>query len=137
MFTTKRFVRAVSCGYSLRYIFIYGFSYLLIYYYSFLAHYNKKNISILTDFTYLVPPSCLCGILALRSHDFWEMTLTTEHVFGLFTWKTWKCWMRVHLSWNNQKKITFLVNICKIFPSGLNKYFISDKKSPCKTSGKT
>ena len=29
-----------------------------------------KNVSILTDFTYLVPPCCLCGILALRSHDF-------------------------------------------------------------------
>ena len=29
-----------------------------------------KNVSILTDFTYLVPPSCLCGILALASHDF-------------------------------------------------------------------
>ena len=44
---------------SFRYIFIYRFSYLLTYYYSFLAHYNK-NVSILTDFTYLVPPSCLC-----------------------------------------------------------------------------
>ena len=28
-----------------------------------------KNVSILTDFTYLVPPSCLCVILTLRSHD--------------------------------------------------------------------
>ena len=28
-----------------------------------------KNVSILTDFTYLVPPSCLCGFLALRSND--------------------------------------------------------------------
>ena len=35
----------------------------------------------LTDFTYLVPPSCLCGILVLRSHDFWEMALTAKHVF--------------------------------------------------------
>jgi hypothetical protein len=46
---------------SFRYIFIYRFSYLLTYYYSFLPHYNKKNVSILTDFTYLVPPSCRCG----------------------------------------------------------------------------
>jgi hypothetical protein len=29
-----------------------------------------KNVSILTDFTYLVPTSCLCGILALMSHDY-------------------------------------------------------------------
>ena len=29
-----------------------------------------KNVSILTDFTYLVWPSCLCSILSLRSHDF-------------------------------------------------------------------
>ena len=33
---------------------------------------------ILTDFTYLVPPSYRCGILALRSHDFWEMTLNSK-----------------------------------------------------------
>jgi hypothetical protein len=57
-----------------------------------------------TDFTYLVPPSCLCCILALRSHDFWEMTLTAKHVFGVLTWKTWTCWMRVHLSWNNHRR---------------------------------
>jgi hypothetical protein len=40
----------------------------------------------------------------LRSRDFWEITLTAKHVFGLFTWKTWKCWMRVHLNWNNHRR---------------------------------
>jgi hypothetical protein len=45
----------------------------------------------LTDFTYLVPPSCLCGIFALRSHAFWEMTLTAKHVFGLFTFYRMFC----------------------------------------------
>ena len=70
---------------SFRYIFIYHFSYLLTYYYSFLAHYNKKCFDI--NWFHLLSPaiSCLCGILALRSHDFWEMTLTTKYVFGLFT----------------------------------------------------
>jgi hypothetical protein len=48
------------------------------------------NVSILTDPAYFVPPSCHCGILALRSCDIWEITLTVKHVFGLFTWKTWK-----------------------------------------------
>ena len=62
------------------------------------------NISILTDPAYFVPPSCHCGILALRSRDFWEITLTVKHVFDLFTWKTWKCWMRVHLNWNNHRR---------------------------------
>jgi hypothetical protein len=38
------------------------------------------HTSTINGITYLVPPSCLCGILALRSHDFWEMTLTTKHV---------------------------------------------------------
>jgi hypothetical protein len=57
------------------------------------------NFSILTDPAYFVPPPCHCGILALRSRDFWEITLREKHVFGLFTWKTWKCWMRVHLNW--------------------------------------
>jgi hypothetical protein len=47
------------------------------------------NVSILTDPAYFVLPSCHCGILALRSRDFWEITLTAKHVFGLFTWKTW------------------------------------------------
>ena len=51
------------------------------------------NVSILTDPAYFVPPSCHCGILALRSRDFWEITVTATHVFGLWTWKTWKCWM--------------------------------------------
>jgi hypothetical protein len=88
-------------------------------------HFNSKtcvrfvltNNSILTDPAYFVPPSCHCGILTLRScdfweitlrekhvRDFWEITLTAKHVFGLFTWKTWKCWMRVHLSWNNHRR---------------------------------
>jgi hypothetical protein len=58
---------------SFRYIFIYHFSYLLTYYYLFLAHYNRKCFD-MNWFHLLVPPSCLCGILALRSHDFWEMT---------------------------------------------------------------
>jgi hypothetical protein len=60
--------------------------------------------TILTDPAYFVPPSCHCGILALRSRDFWEITLTAKHVFGLFTWKTWKCWMRVHLRDHSKRK---------------------------------
>ena len=40
--------------------------------------------------------------------------------------------MRVHLNWNNHKKITFLVNICKIVHSRLTKYFISDKNRRAK-----
>jgi hypothetical protein len=43
------------------------------------------NVSILTDPVYFVPPSCHCGILALRSCDFWEITLREKHVFCLFT----------------------------------------------------
>ena len=43
------------------------------------------NNSILTDPAYFVPPSCHCGILTLRSCDFWEITLREKHVFGLFT----------------------------------------------------
>jgi hypothetical protein len=42
---------------------------------------------------------CVLGISNL--HVTWEITLNAKHVFGLFTWKTWKCWMRVHLNWNN------------------------------------
>ena len=62
------------------------------------------NVSILTDPAYFVPSSCHCGILALRSRYFWEIALTAKHMFGLFTWKTWKCWMRVHLNWNNFRR---------------------------------
>jgi hypothetical protein len=40
------------------------------------------NVSILTNPAYFVPPSCHCGILALRSRDFSEITLTAKHVFG-------------------------------------------------------
>ena len=43
------------------------------------------SVSILTDPAYFVPPSCHCGIFALRSRDFSEITLTAKHVFGLFT----------------------------------------------------
>ena len=43
------------------------------------------NVSILTDPAYFIPPSCHCGIPALRSHDFGELTLTAKHVFELLT----------------------------------------------------
>jgi hypothetical protein len=72
-----------------------------------ILHILTRNVIFFYDYSNwgeLFPPSCLCGILALRSHDFWEMTLTAKHVLGLFTWKTWKCWMRVHLSWNNHRR---------------------------------
>jgi hypothetical protein len=66
--------------------------------------------------------SCHCCILALRSHVFWEITLTATHVFGLFTWKTWKCWIRgsfertiratvPQLAW--QEQVTFFYFIMK------------------------
>ena len=56
---------------SFRYIFIYRFRYLLMYYYSFLAQYHNKCLDINLS-PLLVPPSCNCGILALRSRDFWD-----------------------------------------------------------------
>ena len=37
-----------------------------------------SKVPIISGYAYLVPPSCLCGILALRSHDFWEMTLNSK-----------------------------------------------------------
>ena len=52
----------------------------------FLLDCTVKNVSKLTDFTYLVPPSCLCGILALRSHDFWEIWKAIDEYNELFTW---------------------------------------------------
>ena len=68
---------------------------------------------ILTYFTCLVPPSCLCGILALRSHDFWEMTLTAKHVFGLFTFYRRFC-TAIFFIWNkifSQPRVKYFTNI--------------------------
>jgi hypothetical protein len=76
-----------------------------------------KNVSILTDFTYLVPPFCLCGILTLRSHDFWEMTLTAKHVFGIFTFYRRFC-TAIFFIWNKifiqprGKYITYINQKC-------------------------
>ena len=56
------------------------------------------NVSILTDSTYFVLPSCHSRF---KVAWLWEITLTAKHVFGLFTWK---CWIRVHLNWNNHRK---------------------------------
>jgi hypothetical protein len=96
-------VRAESCRYLVSlhiYLSLFIFTYLLLF------------ISILTDFTYmyLVSPSCLCGIVALRSHDFWEMTLTAKHVFGLFTFYQRFC-TTIFFIWN------------KIFIQPRGKYF--------------
>ena len=50
-----RFVTYLSMAFHIYLLIIIHFQLIII-----------KNASILTDFTYLVPPSCLCGILALR-----------------------------------------------------------------------
>ena len=69
------------------------------------------NVSILTDPAYFVPPSCHCGILALRSHDFWELTLTAKHVFGLLTFYRRFC-------------TSISLSVIKIFIQPRVKYFI-------------
>jgi hypothetical protein len=103
------FCHEIGCEIDQTYIFRFV-KYLSTFFYTYLSvniHFQLiiiTSVSILTDPAYFVPPSCHCGILILRSRDFWEITLTAKHVFGLFTWKTWKCWMRVHLNWNNHRR---------------------------------
>ena len=63
IFTTKRFVRAESCGSWITrfvtYLSIAPFSYLLTYYYSFLAHYNKTCFDI--NWFHLLSPAIFRG----------------------------------------------------------------------------
>jgi hypothetical protein len=87
------FCHEIGCENDQTYIF--GFvKYLSTFFYTYLPvniHFQLiiiANFSILTDPAYFVPPPCHCGILTLRSRDFWEITLREKHVFGLFTWKT-------------------------------------------------
>ena len=54
-----RFVTYLSIAFHIYLLIIIHFQLIII-----------KNVLILTDFTYLIPPSCLCDILALMSHDF-------------------------------------------------------------------
>ena len=54
-----RFVTYLSIAFHIYLLIIIHFQLIII-----------TNVLILTDFTYLVPPSYRCGILALRSHDF-------------------------------------------------------------------
>jgi hypothetical protein len=70
------------------------------------------NVSILTDPVYFVPPSCHCGILALRSCDFWEITLREKHVFCLFTF--YRRFAQRFFIWNkifSQPRVKYFTNI--------------------------
>ena len=84
------FCHEIGCENDQTYIFRFV-KYLSTFFYTFLPvniHFQLiiiTSVSILTDPAYFVPPSCHCGILALRSRDFWEITLREKHVFGLFT----------------------------------------------------
>ena len=73
------FCLEIGCETDQTYIFRFV-KYLSTFFYTYLPvniHFQLiiiTKISILTDPDYFVPPSCHCGILALRSHDFWETT---------------------------------------------------------------
>jgi hypothetical protein len=84
------FCHEIGCENDQTYIFRFV-RYLSTFFYTYLpVNIHSKliiitNVSILTDPAYFVPPSCHCDTLALRSRDFWEITLREKHVFGLFT----------------------------------------------------
>ena len=76
------FCREIGCENDQTYAYIFRFvRYLSTFFYTYLPiniHFQLiiiTNVSILTDPAYFVPPSCHCGILALRSRHFWEITL--------------------------------------------------------------
>ena len=54
------------------------------------------NISILTDPAYFVPPSCHCGILALRSRDFRDVMTLKINANKIFQRNSWRKSMRKH-----------------------------------------
>ena len=107
------FCHEIGCENDQTYIFRFV-KYLSTFFYTYLPvniHFQLiiiTNVSILTDPAYFVPPSCHCGILALRSRDFWGITLREKHVFGLFTFKRRFCTAiflseikyLVYLEWN-------------------------------------
>jgi hypothetical protein len=74
------FCHEIGCENDQTYIFRFV-KYLSTFFYTYLPvniHFQLiiiTNVSILTDPAYFVPPSWHCGILALRSRDFWEITL--------------------------------------------------------------
>jgi hypothetical protein len=82
------FCHEIGCENDKTYIFRFV-KYLSTFFYTYLPvniHFQLiiiTNVSILTDPSYFAPPSCHCGILALRSRDFWEITLREKHVFSL------------------------------------------------------
>jgi hypothetical protein len=70
------------------------------------------NVSILTDPAYFFPPSFHCSILALKSHDFRDITLTAKHVFSLFTFYRRFC--TTIFIWNkifSQPRVNYVTNI--------------------------
>jgi hypothetical protein len=74
------FFHEIGCENDQTYIFRFV-EYLSTFFYTYLPvniHFQIitiTNVSILTDPAYFVPPSCHCGIVALRSRDFGEITL--------------------------------------------------------------
>ena len=74
------FCHEIGCENDQTYIFRFV-KYVSTFFYTYLPvniHFQLiiiTSVSILIDPTYFVPPSCHCGILALRSRDFWEITL--------------------------------------------------------------
>ena len=132
------FCHEIGCENDQTYIFRF-IKYLSTFSYTYLPvniHFQLiiiTNVLILTDPAYFASPSCHCDILAMGSRDFWEITLTAKHVFGLFTWKTWKCWMRFQLNWNNhRRKYHFWLIFVKYFTLGwLNILFQINKPNMC------
>jgi hypothetical protein len=115
------FCHEIGCENDQTYIFRFV-KYLSTFFYTYLPvniHFQLiiiTSVSILTDPTYFVPPSCHCGILALRSRDFWEISLheKLENIEWEFTS------IGITIEENNISGY--------IFHSRLTKYFISDKK---------
>ena len=103
----------IGCENDQTYIFRFV-KYLSTFFYTYLPvniHFQLiviTNISILTDPAYFVPPSCHCGILALRSRDFWEITLRKKHVFSLFTfYRRFFIWNKIF----SQPRVKYFTNI--------------------------
>jgi hypothetical protein len=107
-FQRRRFLRIGSEN-DQTYMFRFA-RYLSTFFYTYLPvniHFQLiiiTNVSMLTDPAYFVPPSCHCGILALRSRDFWEKTLKRKTCVRLDYMKNLKMLNKSSPQLNNHRR---------------------------------